>query len=810
MLQHFDNRAQRLGFVGLALFTALAVSASVASVWSQLGQASPGFIVWDNLVVPAIGSPGGDDGAPGVPLRAILEAADDVPLHDAGALRAYLATRAPGTPVRYRFQHDGGSSEVTLPTRVLHARDVLPIYGGYFLNGVAFLVTALVVFYLQPSAPAAHACVAMAAVMGASLVLALDLFSASWLDRVYFCAESAIPSSILHLALAFPETRPILRRRPRLLWGVYLVGVALAIGQNLLLHTDPARQLALNSVVYGLTAAAILGTIGALLQSYRRTRNPRARQQVQVVLAGSALASAVPAIGLFEIAVFGADLPMNQILAPFMIIFPLSIAYAVARHDLFGVDRFLRRGVVYAALTLFVFASYAATVVLAERWLGKLPRGAVPLYLLAVLAVFDPLRARIQAGVDRLFYRHGYTYRGTVEATSRALVSVLNTERIAAAVLDTLTGEMAIEWAAIILLQPTPDGVRGFGRPPSCVAAVTAAFPAGDALLHTLAVGPRAVSGDAAVRTPLEREFAARSAPLGLRVAFPVRFRDEPLGVLLAGDKKSGAVFTDEDHHLITTMANQAALAFNNARAYEIIRETQTELVAAERMAAVGELAAAVAHGIRNPLAGIRATAQVAHEDLPEGSALAEDLADIITESDRLERRVRSVLDLTRPIEVTMAPGDLGRFLHRFVETAGARVPSGIALSFEQPAALPPVPFDGARLQEVLDTLVVNAVEALGGHGTIRVVAEATHDGDAPAVIVAVTDDGPGMPPHVLARVFDLFYTTKATGTGIGLAMARRLIERQGGTLDAVSTVGAGTTFRIRLPASAGAATDRS
>ena len=120
---------------------------------------------------------------------------------------------------------------------------------------------------------------------------------------------------------------------------------------------------------------------------------------------------------------------------------------AIARHDLFSVDRYLRTGVVYATLSLLVFVTYAAVVLAGETWLGgggRLPSIVVPLYLLLVLVVFDPLRAVIQTGVDRLFYRQAYSYRATVEATSRALASVLDSERVAASVLDTLTDAMAI------------------------------------------------------------------------------------------------------------------------------------------------------------------------------------------------------------------------------------------------------------------------------------------------------------------------------------------------------------------------------
>jgi signal transduction histidine kinase len=573
--------------------------------------------------------------------------------------------------------------------------------------------------------------------------------------------------------------------------------------QNAWLWSDPERHLAVNDWVYTSAATAGVGSIAALVHGFVTARTALARQQVKIVLAGMAAAVLLPALGLFGIILLGVDVPMN-VLTPFFVLYPLSIAYAVARHDLFRVDRYLRLGVVWATLTVLVFVSYAAVALAGQAWLGagsRAPRLLVPLYVLTMLVVANPLRTYVQRAVDRLFYRQRYSYRATVEATSRALSSVLDADRIAETVLATLTDVMSVERAVLVVYGESGGASRLYARPAERLAAAR----------RVLGSDPGAALG--VIRERWSRDATAggggaagRFVELGARLAFPLAFEDRGVGVLLIGDKLSAAYYTDEDVGLVETLANQAALAFVNAHAADLIRRTQAELAEAERLAAVGELASAVAHGIRNPLAGIRSSAEIARDDLRDGDgALRETLDDIIGEADRLETRVRTILDFTRPVALDVAPDDLAAFVRRFADGFRARLPAGVRLDTEVAPDLPPVSFDAAALGEVVETIAVNAVEAMDGAGTImlRVVLE-PGDGSDGGAVVSISDTGPGMTPETLRRVFDLFYTTKASGTGVGLAMAKRLVERQGGAIAAESALGHGSTFRVVLPLAAG------
>ena len=247
-------------------------------------------------------------------------------------------------------------------------------------------------------------------------------------------------------------------------------------------------------------------------------------------------------------------------------------------------------------------------------------------------------------------------------------------------------------------------------------------------------------------------------------------------------------------------LAKQSELASKNAQAYELVRRTQEELVRQERLAAVGEVAAAVAHGIRNPLASIRAAAEVRRDELLEDGYIAETLDDVIAEVTRLDHRIRTVLDFAHPFEAHLTLEDPNEVLRGFVSVIRNRVPETVKLDIELDPSVPSTLFDSTLMNEVMEAFVINAIEAMEGKGrvTVRSALERDSYGGEHAIL-SVEDSGPGIEPDRIERIFDLFYTSKPSGTGIGLALANRLVKCQGGRID-VQSLPAKTTFFVRLP----------
>ena len=243
-----------------------------------------------------------------------------------------------------------------------------------------------------------------------------------------------------------------------------------------------------------------------------------------------------------------------------------------------------------------------------------------------------------------------------------------------------------------------------------------------------------------------------------------------------------------------------AVLVLRDRTEIERLRE---ELSRNQRLAALGELAAGVAHEIRNPLSAMRGLVQYLKSKFAPGGPEADYAQVIIGEIDRMSRVVGGLLNFARPKEPEFEPTDLNHLVEHALTLIGDEARTNhIAIAFDPAADLGPVPVDPDQVTQVLLNLLVNAVEAMTdpeAEGRPRRL-EVTTRADDGWVEVRVADTGAGIDPQNLTRLFDPFFTTKKKGSGLGLATSHRIVENHGGTLRAHSEPGAGTEFILRLP----------
>ena len=242
-------------------------------------------------------------------------------------------------------------------------------------------------------------------------------------------------------------------------------------------------------------------------------------------------------------------------------------------------------------------------------------------------------------------------------------------------------------------------------------------------------------------------------------------------------------------------------------------REEQDRL--RDRLAALGQMAANLAHEIRNPLASIEVTCSLLKRKLPPEPAARDLLDKIVAEVRRLNRTITSSLEFVRPLSLTLASARLTPVLDEAITVAqGRRGRPEIRVEHRALASLPPFLMDPAQMRQVFENLLINAMEAVGEKGTVTVESDVV---SAPAatsipyrpterpafdryVVVRVKDDGPGIPEDVQAKLFYPFYTTKKQGSGVGLSMARKIVDCHRGLIDVESRPGQGAIFTVRLP----------
>src|SRR5664279_2292353 len=285
---------------------------------------------------------------------------------------------------------------------------------------------------------------------------------------------------------------------------------------------------------------------------------------------------------------------------------------------------------------------------------------------------------------------------------------------------------------------------------------------------------------------------------LAVQVRRPMMELQEKIARVQLGDMDVSVSFAGRNDEIgdLGRDFNDMAVELKSSRG-EIQRLHQTQMSRAEHFATLGELAAGLAHEIRNPLAGIAGVLDIVSRDLPETSAAREVIHDAKQEVMQINRILTELLDTARPKPPQFRVGDMCSTVEHAVMFARQQaITKRIMVELEIKDVIPPAEHDPNQINQVLLNLLLNAIQSMDKPGVIRVSLQSDDDD----VLIAVADEGKGIPPEHLPNIFRPFFTTKGHGTGLGLSLARRMVEAHGGNIDVTSVVGKGTQFRVRLP----------
>lgn len=249
---------------------------------------------------------------------------------------------------------------------------------------------------------------------------------------------------------------------------------------------------------------------------------------------------------------------------------------------------------------------------------------------------------------------------------------------------------------------------------------------------------------------------------------------------------------------LLAGTALFGGLALVVAYSTRVLLRQEVRIVEAERLAVVGEMASAVAHGLRNPLAAIRSCAELSlDDDRPDANRAS--VQEIVDQVDRLEGWIRAFLVRSRTSPSTVVDqAHVDRIIHKCLETFGSQLEKrGIRVTVARGGGNPVAQARGAELEQVLNSIISNGIEAMQDGGALEVAWRNLPDG---AIEICVSDTGEGIPADMLARVFTPFASGKASGLGVGLALGRRIAERMGGSLELANRAVRGVEVKLTVP----------
>ncbi|MBI5546782.1 MAG: GAF domain-containing protein [Deltaproteobacteria bacterium] len=627
-------------------------------------------------------------------------------------------------------------------------------------------------------------------------------------SRTSIVFGSAVPVAVLAFFTEFLGVSPKSARRARLgaLSGL-LLGVT--TGVTPLMGSDIARTM-VAVWVFG----TLLVSVSLLLQRMASTESRVERARLAYLAAGAGAATVATALDLRPR--YGNGFPPMGAIAATLYMFLLQ--QTRQRLRLLDLHELLGKTVALSVQAVLFVAIYALLV----SWTGD--RTSLFLFnslvaSIVVLILFEPLRGKIEEWVVATMFRERFEMIRTLEGLKGRMGNVIEVRDLAKMLLDTLNETRRVTHASIYLLS---DDRPGFflldSRGPTPTPFLDAAQAR--ALITVSMQGQKAV-----LLENLERRLAELKAVEGqpenrrgrdetkrltdLRgalkmmnagITVPLMGGDRVVGFLNLWDERVPEAYASNEIAFILELGERIATTVENSKLYERMKER-------DRLAALGEMAAGLAHEIRNPLGAIKGAAQyLSPQELP--AETSEFLKVIVEEVNRLNTVVTQFLDYSRPLKQSFAPTDLADVVNRTVKLLANDIPSAVALKLELAEKPPKVQGDPEQLKQVLINLVQNAVQAMPEGGTLTLSVCAPEDpspwrlaGSPGVVELRVRDTGQGIPDEARSHMFVPFYTTKEKGTGLGLAICDRIVKNHGGGISIASKAAEGAEFVIRLPA---------
>jgi signal transduction histidine kinase len=736
-------------------------------------------------------------------------------------------------------KRDGTSIHVELapvPYSRVHTPFDTAIHLAFILIAVLYIAVGLAVWWTKPGTAEAWALLLFSSSMAAMLATALRAEMIPWSASRLLGNLPFLGATCFHLFTTYPiEPAWIVRhRRIRAIPYMAALAIAFAVGWEQMMG-QPTELTSAVALFFGVSVSLLSLIVLASERQNAQAAGIGDRADL-VLLAG--VVSLLPAF-LVLIAEYFMQTPFPWYVAMLWVaIFPIAMAYGMLRRQLFDFRIVAKSSAAYGAATFTITGLFAFLITVADELVARSSlniRSAQVIFLFLAILAFNPLRERLQGLVDRLFDRDRAGYREAVREISEAMVSMLSLNEIGDRILIALTDTMGVGRAMVLLYDDNDKQLR-------------ASAWRGDWEEEDVEIE---ISSDHPIwkNLWLRREELVRSDfdeepndderelcwdvydTLEVELLVPIMFGVDLLGLIAVGRKLSGERLAADDRQLLRTLANQSAIAIENANAFDEIaklneslevrvesrtqelRETQNQLMQSEKMSSLGQLVAGVAHELNNPIGFVHANLMLLDEFMDKLVAaqaqgrdtgkLEESIHSLLSRSregtERVKEIVQDLRTFSRMDQAELQVANLHEELDRNLALMQPRLKNKIKVERHY-GDVPSVRCYPGQLNQVFLNLLMNACDVLDplDGGTITITTERSELG----VRVQISDDGPGIPPDVQSRIFDPFFTTKdvGKGTGLGLSLSHGIIERHGGRFLVYSEPGDGAAFVIDLP----------
>ena len=635
--------------------------------------------------------------------------------------------------------------------------------------------------------------------------------------KVIFIGLTFAPLFFLHFSFVFPFEKKSEWSKGFKLFLLYMIPVALLVTFSLTFRIDIGQFKELRNVFYygllfeePLVFLIFLGLITVfsgmciywgienLIQSLRTTRIPRQKLQIKYLIFGIvAMAIAGTIINLLNY-FLKLGWPIFFLASLYSILVSLFFAIALIKYQLLDIHLLIRGGILYSSISGLILAVYILIIKnigeeISQRAYGRslIVESAM---ILALVFMLRPFQRKVGDWIDRFFYMERVRFRTKLSEFSRTLTELVDLDEVGKTTVHFITQTLHVDSVLFFFLKNEANAYRPiFGPPPYDEMKYSSEHP----FVKRVEKNGRAVDlehlkgGEGAV------EEIDNLIEKGWMAVTPIFIKERLLGYILLGKKRTEKDYTVEELELLEAFSNQAALAISRALIYRDMSLKDKQIMQAEKMAAIGELAAGIAHEIRNPLGIISGSAETVRKH--ENQKIREEMTGyILEESTRINRLISTFLDFARPKEPKLVKCDLREVLEKTLlllspqaKTQGVEIRKEISQGPFQASV------DPDQMRQAFTNLGINALEAMpeGGILKINVLENAQNK-----VSIRFIDTGNGIPEEAQSKIFDPFFTTKEGGTGLGLSIAHQIVTQHGGNLGVEGGEGKGSIFTIILP----------
>ncbi len=560
--------------------------------------------------------------------------------------------------------------------------------------------------------------------------------------------------------------------------------------------------------VYNFYTVFLIGIITYshyILIKYFKKSEGQTRNQIKYLLFATVIGffgGATTFLPVFKIEIF----PFGFYLVS---IYVLMTSYAIAKHRLMDINVVLKKGTTYVLLMLLLFIPSFLLIVLTQKmFFGKINYlFSVVIFLILLLATrfFYAIKPKTEKAVEQLLFKNRYDYRETLGKFSKAMVTILDLRSLSKKIIETITQTMGVEKASLFFLNEERGGYYLLESKNIKIASFPPVLSKGDPLpqylerIREIIIREELIKG---TTIPEINDIVDTLTRLEAEVSIPFISKGQLIGMINLSHKFNKDIYSHEDIELLNTLANQTAIAVENARLYDDLKKSKSYIRRADRLASLGTLTAGIAHEIRNPLVAIKTFTQLLPERIDDDEFRNHFLSIASGEVDRISALVTELLEFARPSEPRFELEDINGILDGMILLVSTETKSKrIDILKNYASDLSPITIDREQMKQVFLNMLLNAIEATPENGKIYVKTRsyAKLEGE-PYIQIEFTDTGCGIRPEYLEDIFTPFFTTKEKGSGLGLSISNQIIQDHKGYIDVESQVNKGTSFFINLP----------